>query len=94
MDLTEIAKEYNVSEDALKSLTEYLVRNISENPEIMELFRRNPNIVIRQGVKAWRDSSIRFFAELLENKTERAQNARKTIAKELYNIAQQRKNVK
>jgi len=91
MTLAQFAKENNMDASALNSLASFLISNINRNPELKKLMAENPALVIQEGVKAWYESSSRFFNELLEGKTERAIEMKQQIARDVWEEAQRRK---
>lgn len=88
--IEEFAAEHNVDANALKSLTGFIVDNIKGNETLQAAFFANPEAVIKAGVKAWHDRGTQMFSDLLENRTEWAQETRKAIAHDVWYTA--RKN--
>lgn len=82
--IEQFAKDHNLDKDALYSVTEYLVRNIKDNPELLQRFLMNPDKVLDEGVKAWYESSKQFHEELLAQETPRSNRWYNDIAIELY----------
>lgn len=89
MNIEEFAKSNGLDLGALNDLIGFLMRNINRNEQNREIFMRNPEEVIRQGVTAWKEMGEQFFQEMLENKTERAQQYRKEIASSVWKNANQ-----
>lgn len=85
--IQEMAKQFGVDAGALKSLVGFLQDNLRK-PDVAEIFAsatpEHRDLIIRQGVQAWRDRSELIFTELLENRTEWAQTARQQIASDVW----------
>lgn len=89
-EIQAMAKQFGVDANSLTSLVGFLRDNLSK-PDVAEIFATatpdHQDLIIRQGVKAWRDRSEKIFTELLENRTEWAQEARKQIASDVWHQA-------
>lgn len=85
-----MARQFGVDANSLTCLIGFLKDNLSK-PDVAEIFAtatpEHQDMIIRQGVKAWRDRSEQIFTELLENRTEWAQDARKQIASDVWHQA-------
>lgn len=80
----QLAKEFNLDVTAVKSFLSYMQNNLTKSPELMTAFINDPDKIIKDGIAAWLNASQKFFNELLENKTERAQLLRSKMAEEVY----------
>lgn len=80
----QLAKEFNLDVTAVKSFLSYMQDNLTKSPELMTSFINDPDKTIKDGIAAWLNASKKFFNELLENKTERAQLLRSKMAEEVY----------
>lgn len=85
-----MAQQFGVDANSLTSLIGFLKDNLSK-PDVAEIFAEatpeHRDLIIRQGVKAWHERSERIFTDLLENRTEWAQAARKQIASDVWHQA-------
>ena len=83
------AELHGLDKSALRSLASFILSNIAKSPELQRIASRGTDAekaeLIRAGVEEWNKASQKFFQELLDNKTERAQSFRAGLAEDAYN---------
>jgi hypothetical protein len=89
-EIKAMAEQFGVEASALTCLVIFLQDNLSK-PGAAEAFAQatpaEQDEIIKKGVKAWRDHSVRIFTDLIANTTEWAQEARKQIADDVWHHA-------
>lgn len=82
------AEQHGLDKGAMRSLTSFILSNIAKNPELQRIANHGTEAekaeLIRAGVEEWNKASQRFFNELIENRTERAQTMRQAIIEDVY----------
>lgn len=90
MTVEQMAAEYNLDLNSLKSLTGFLVSKIKGNPTLQAAFIANPEAVLKAGIEAWHNQSQKIFGELLEGTTDWAKFTRAALAEETWIAARQK----
>ena len=81
MDISQVAKQFDVDEQALKSMMDFLARKACENPD---LFERDPRLFIEMGMRAYNKAFVEFCSEMAYGKSQKAANMRSKMAAEVY----------
>lgn len=83
--ISRMAQEFNVDPGALASMLGFLQENIAKDPAVfINASDAQRDAIIKQGVIAWRDRSVRMLSELQEGKSEWAMAAREKIASDVW----------
>ena len=87
-DIAAMASQFNVDPGALACLAQFLQDNIAKDPaKFFEASDAQRDQIIKAGVKAWHEHSVRMLSELHEGRSEWAQAARKQIASDVWHQA-------
>lgn len=80
-----IARQFNVDPGSLACLEQFLKDNIAKNREaFIVATAEQRSQIIADGVRAWHEHSQRLLGEMIDNRTEWAQAARRHIAADVY----------
>lgn len=62
----EFSKEFGTNAEATESLLTFIFNNMKRNPEMVQMFLKNPGEFLTQAVTAWNEASMKFFNKLLD----------------------------